>query len=267
MSDARHVVLIHGNWSRGEQLAAVRAAFNERGYTAHTSTLRHHELPIHEGAIKIASLSLRDYVDDLVAFVASLETPPLLVGHSMGGLLAQLVAARTRHIGLVAACPAPAAGIAGSTPANRRMSMPWFLRVRPWGTPVPPPTFERFRQWVANTQSEDTAREIYDGLVYESGRAQCEMLLALLKLSKATYVDAAAVNTPVLVIGGERDLIVPAGVLRQTAAQYRHADVVHIPKSDHMVFSGPYLPITMSHIDEWLTKNQLQPTRGTTSPD
>lgn len=257
MSETRHVVLIHGNWSRGEQLAAVRAAFHERGYTAHTPTLRHHELPIHEGAMKIASLSLRDYVDDLVAFVNSLETPPLLVGHSMGGLLAQLVAARTRHVGLVAACPAPAAGIAGSTPANRRMAAPWFLRLRPWTKPIPPPPFERFRRWIANTQTEDTAREIYDGLVCESGRAQCEMLLASLRLSKTTRVDAAAVTAPVLVIGGECDLIVPAGVIRQTAAQYRHADVIHISKSDHMVFSGASLPITMGHIDEWLTENKL----------
>ena len=120
---------------------------------------------------------------------------------------------------------------------------------------------------IANTQSEDTAREIYDGLVCESGRAQCEMLLAVLKLSKTTYVDTAAVNTPVLVIGGECDLIVPAGVLQQTAAQYQHATVVNIPMSDHMIFSGNSLPITMSHIDEWLTKNQLLPRRDTTSPD
>lgn len=267
MSEAQQVVLIHGNWSRGEQLAGLRAAFNERGFTAHTPTLRHHQLPIHEGASKIASLSLRDYVGDLSAFVGALETPPLLVGHSMGGLLAQLVAARTRHIGLIAACPAPAHGIAGSTPANRRMSMPWFLRPRAWAKPVPPPTYERFRQWVANTQSEDTAREIYDGLVCDSGRAQCEMLLATLKISKTTQVDAAAVNTPVLVIGGERDLIVPAGVLHQTAAQYQRADVVQIPNADHMVFSGSCLPITMSYIDEWLTRNQLHPRRSATSPD
>jgi pimeloyl-ACP methyl ester carboxylesterase len=103
MSDTKQVVLIHGAWSRGEQLALTRAAFEERGYTAHTPTLRHHELPLNEGATKIASLSLGDYSDDLVGFVNSLDSPPLLVGHSMGGLLAQLVAARTRHAGLVAA--------------------------------------------------------------------------------------------------------------------------------------------------------------------
>ena len=118
MADTKHIVLIHGGWSRSEQLAPARAAFEERGYTAHTPTLRHHELPSHEGAMKIASLSLRDYTDDLVAFVNSLDSPPLLVGHSMGGLVAQLVAARTRQAGLVAACPAPAAGIFGMTPTD-----------------------------------------------------------------------------------------------------------------------------------------------------
>jgi pimeloyl-ACP methyl ester carboxylesterase len=265
MSGTRHVVLIHGNWSRGEQLAAARAAFEERGFTAHTPTLRYHELPIDEGAMKVASVSLRDYTDDLVAFVSSLESPPLLVGHSMGGLLAQLVAARTRHTGLVAACPAPASGITGSsTPANRRMSRPYFLRLRPWAKPVHPPTFEQLRLWVANTQTEETAREIYEGLVCDSGRAQCEMLLAMLKLSKATVVDAAAVTTPVLVIGGECDRIVPAEVLRQTAAQYQHADVVQMAGVDHMVFSRESLSITMGHIDDWLIKNEL--TRVTSQP-
>jgi pimeloyl-ACP methyl ester carboxylesterase len=110
MAETKHVVLIHGSFSRGEQLAPARAAFEERGYTAHTPTLRHHELPSHEGAMKIAPLSLRDYTDELVAFANSLDSPPLLVGHSLGGLLAQLVAARTRHAGLVAACPRPGGG-------------------------------------------------------------------------------------------------------------------------------------------------------------
>ncbi|MFZ0833119.1 MAG: alpha/beta fold hydrolase, partial [Mycobacterium sp.] len=245
------------NWSRGEQLAAARAAFEERGFTAHTPTLRHHELPMHDGATKIASLSLRDYTDDLVDLVNSLNAPPLLVGHSMGGLLAQLVAARTRHIGLVAACPAPAAGINASTPANRRMARPCFLRLRPWAKPVRPPEFERFQQWIANSQTEDTAREIHDGLVCESGRAQCEMLLAALNLSKATVVDYSAVTTPVLAIGGECDRIVPAGAVRQTASRYHHGTSVEIAQSDHMVFSGGALPVAMGHIDDWIAKNRV----------
>ncbi|MDT5303453.1 MAG: hypothetical protein QOG79_6768 [Mycobacterium sp.] len=144
MTDNKHVVLIHGAWSRGEQLALVRGAFEERGYTAHTPTLRHHELALNEGAAKIASLSLRDYTDDLVSFVNSLDSPPLLVGHSMGGLVAQLVAARTRHTGLVAACPGSVAGIFGTTPTNLRMSLPSFLQLRPWAKPVYPPTSEQF---------------------------------------------------------------------------------------------------------------------------
>src|ERR1700692_3640698 len=46
MSDTKHVVLIHGTWCRGDSWTPTRAAFEERGYTVHTPTLRHHELPL-----------------------------------------------------------------------------------------------------------------------------------------------------------------------------------------------------------------------------
>jgi hypothetical protein len=69
----------------------------------------------------------------------------------------------------------------------------------------PPPTFEQFRRWAANTQTEGIAREIYDGLVCESGCYVWELFLAPTRLSKATVVDFAAVMTPVLVIGAECD--------------------------------------------------------------
>ena len=257
VAEAKHVVLIHGSWGRGEQLAAARAAFEERGYTAHTPTLRYHELPMQEGAMKVASLSLRDYTDDLVALVNSLESPPLLVGHSLGGLLAQLVAARTRHAGLVAACPAPAAGILGSTRTTLRMSLPHLLRPRSWTKPWRPPTFEQFRRWIANAQTQDIAREIYDGFVCESGRYLWELLLAVPKLSKAAVVDFAAVTAPMLVIGAECDRIVSAGIVRRTAARYQRGTYVEIPISDHMVFSGAALPVTMSYIDAWMARNYV----------
>jgi pimeloyl-ACP methyl ester carboxylesterase len=257
MGANRHVVLIHGSWGRGEQLAPARAAFEERGYSVHTPTLRHHELPAHEGAAKVASLSLGDYTADLVAFVNSLDSQPLLVGHSMGGLVAQLVAARTRPAGLVAACPAPAAGILAATPTSLRATLPHLLRPRPWAKPWRLPTFDQFRRWIANTQTDDFARQTYDGLVFESGRYVWELFLALPRLSRATVVDFAAVAAPVLAIGAEYDRMVPAKVARLTAARYQHGTYAEIPRSDHMVFSGAALPVTMSCIDDWMARNHV----------
>src|SRR3954463_7338080 len=123
MSDIKHVVLIHGMSGCGDYLAPAGIAFEERGYTVHIPTLRHHELPLDEGAAKIASLSLRHYSDDLVELVDSLDSAPLLVGHSMGGLLAQLVAGRTRHAGVVAACTSPPAGLYSVSPMLLRLGV------------------------------------------------------------------------------------------------------------------------------------------------
>ncbi|VBA48214.1 hypothetical protein [Mycobacterium pseudokansasii] len=71
----------------------------------------------------------------------------------MGGPLAQLVAARTRSAGVVAAC----------------------LQPRPWAKPLHPPTWQRFRRSIANTQTEEVACENFADLVCESGRACCEI--------------------------------------------------------------------------------------------
>jgi pimeloyl-ACP methyl ester carboxylesterase len=238
----------------GDYLAPAGITFEERGYTVHIPTLRHHELPLDEGAAKIASLSLRDYVDDLVELVDSLDSPPLLVGHSMGGLLAQLVAARTRHAGVVAACTSPA-GISAISPMLLRLGMRHFLQSRPWAKPVYPLTWKQFRKSTANAQTEEHARELFAGLVCDSGRVMCEVGFSWLDRNKAATVNYSAITTPMLVIAGECDRILLPRMARQTAAHYQQAAYVEIPRSDHMVFSGEALPVTMSHIDNWIARN------------
>jgi pimeloyl-ACP methyl ester carboxylesterase len=260
MSDTKHVVLIHGTWCRGDSWGPTRAAFEERGYTVHTPTLRHHELPLQEGAMKIAPLSMRDYTDDLVALVDSLDSPPLIVGLSMGGLLVQLVAARTRHAGVVAASPAPAAGfILNPTTLRGGVSLVGrhYLQPRPWAKPVYPPTWKRFRRWLANAQTEETARAVFADLVCESGRANCEQAFPYLDRGKATTVNFAAVTTPVLVLRGECDRAIPPQVAPWTAARYQRRTYVEIPRADHLVFFGEALPVTMGHIDDWIARNHV----------
>ncbi len=249
-------MLIHGAWSRGQQWLPAKRAFEERGYTVHTPTLRHHVLEIHEGAPKIASLSLLDYVGDLVALVESLESPPLIVGHSMGGLLAQLVAARTRHVGLIAACPAPV-GVRGSNAAGLRITYRYLRQRRQWANAVHL-DWELARSRVAQNLPEATAREIYAELVCESSRVLFwELVHPWLDRRKAAAVDFDAIATPVLVFSGEDDRIVRARGVRRLPRRYRNARYVEIAGADHMVFSGATLPVTMGHIDRWIADNQL----------
>ncbi|MEW2353393.1 alpha/beta hydrolase [Spirillospora sp. NPDC029432] len=250
MTDSGHVILIHGTWGRGDHWTQARAEFEKRGFTVHTPTLRHHELPLDEGAGLIATVSLRDYTDDLVALARSLDSPPLLVGLSMGGLLAQLVAARTPHRGVVAACPAPAAGIFGQYPSMVRLFARHFLRPRPWARPLYP-TWQAWSWGIANTQPPELARELFQDLVCESGRAYCEMAFPWLDRHRSAKVDYNKITGPVLVIGAERDRVVVPAISRATAKRYPTATYVEIPRSDHLVLFGDTLTVTMGHIDRW----------------
>lgn len=254
----RHVVLVHGTWGRGTPTwwGSASQAFTDRGFTVHTPTLRHHELPRDEGAPLIAGLSLLDYTDDLVALCRSLDSPPLVVGLSMGGLLVQLVAARTPTAGVVAAAPAPAAGIFAVYPTMIRLfGTHFFHPSAPWRRPLMP-TMTRFKV-IAQHQPLQHVRELFDGAVAESGRAYCEMSFPYLDRRHAATVDFAAVDAPVLVIGAEQDRAVNRRIPRTTARRYRDADHVEIPGADHALFDEPFLTPIMAAIDGWLTERAV----------
>jgi pimeloyl-ACP methyl ester carboxylesterase len=257
VSGSKHVVLIHGTWGNGDSLADARREFESRGFTVHTPTLRYHDLPLEDGAGRIGTLSVRDYADDITALIDSLGSPPLVVGHSLGGLIAQLAAARTRHAGLVAAAPAPVRGIFANYPGTVRVFSGHYVQRRPWQKPLYPTTWKLFRRYVTNTTDERLARELYDVLVCESGRVYCEMPFWFLDRARATEVDCAAVTTPVLAVGGQRDRLVHRRVARATAKRYANGTYVEIPASDHLVLHGKALPVTMARIDEWMARHRI----------
>lgn len=61
-------------------------------YTVHTPSFRYHDLPYQDCLNKVGTVTLQDYRDDLVALIESLNQPPLLLGHSLGFLVAQMAA-------------------------------------------------------------------------------------------------------------------------------------------------------------------------------
>ena len=110
---------------------------------------------------------------------------------------------------------------------------------------------------IANERTEEVAREFFADLVCESGRAYCELLFPYLGRGKAIAVNFAAVTAPVLLIRGEYDRTVPPQVARWTAARYQRGTYVEVPRSDHLVFCGEALPVTMGLIDDWIARNHV----------
>jgi pimeloyl-ACP methyl ester carboxylesterase len=257
MGNTKHVVLIHGTWLRGDSWADTRSEFERRGFTVHTPTLRFHDLPREEGAQKMRALSLRDYADDIVGLVEVLDSPPLILGHSMGGLIAQLVAARTQHAGLVTVSTAPPAGIYALYPGTVRVFFRHYLRPKPWDKPLCPTTWKLYRRYISNTHVDEEVRELYDGTVCESGRAYCEMAFPQLDRHHAATVDFAAVSGPVLIIAGGSDRLVSPRISRTTASRYRQGTYVEMPATDHLVFTGDARSVIMSHIDDWMSRNNV----------
>jgi alpha-beta hydrolase superfamily lysophospholipase len=256
MSDRKHIVLIHGTWGHGSDLAEIAREFEKRGFAAHNPTLLWHDLPLLEGALKTGIVSLLDYVDDLVKFVRTLDTPPIIAGASMGGLLAQLVAARTPHKAMILFAPAPAAGMFTMYPSMVAIFIRHFIQWGFWKKPLYP-TWGSWRWGVVNEQTEEFAIEFFKTLCTESGRAYSEMALWFLDPHKASHVDYDAILAPTLVFGGSKDRVVVPRISRLTAGRFKKGKYIEIQGSDHIMFAGKELLNTMGHIDQWLAENKL----------
>src|ERR1700704_2681361 len=87
------VVMIHGAFCGPWSLDGLKRKFKEAGYAVTTPCLRFHDQKPPPAVL--GSTGLGDYAADLEDEIQGLGVAPILVGHSMGGLLAQQLAART----------------------------------------------------------------------------------------------------------------------------------------------------------------------------
>jgi pimeloyl-ACP methyl ester carboxylesterase len=103
------IVLVHGAANSAIVWTFWQRALAERGYASHAVDLRGHGA---SSSCDLSGTSMQDYVDDIASVVDQLATPPVLIGWSMGGLIAMMHAARAGAV----AC----AALAPSTPARER---------------------------------------------------------------------------------------------------------------------------------------------------
>ncbi len=233
------IVLVHGLWMTPHSWQPWIDRYTRLGHETHApgwpgvspldEPLDHDRAP--------TDISVRDIADHYEAFIRALPEPPILVGHSYGGLVVQILLDRGLGRAGVAIHPAQPRGVfrlppsvLGATwpvlgkPANRHRAVPL--------------TDKEFHRAFANTVSlEQAARERARLAIPGPGRPLFEVAFANLtpKRRAASYVNYRnGDRAPLLLIGGTSDALVPASVVRENHRRYRGADAV----TDYHEFAG-----------------------------
>lgn len=237
--------------------------FNQQGYetlnpawpgdSATVAECRSNPLPI-------ANRGVTEIADSYAKIIASLPEPPILIGHSFGGLITQVLLGRGIAAGGIAIDPAPIKGVWQLPFSALKASFPVL------GNPfnfrkAKSLTFGQFRYGFANAVPEEEARDLYDRWTIP---APCRPLFQAATASfagKETKVDTTNITRgPLLITGGEKDHIAPPILGKASLKKYDKAVV-----TEFKLFEGRGHSLIADHgwkeIAEyslaWLKKNGL----------
>jgi pimeloyl-ACP methyl ester carboxylesterase len=242
------VVMIHGAFTGPWVWGGFTEKFQAAGYQVHAPILRHHD----ESEPALGQISLCDYADDLEAFVAELKTPPILIGHSMGGLLAQMLAARRDIAAAVLLAPSAPWGVPPSTLFEIASAQAMLLNVGFWNSVLQPDEHIAARHALDRLPERD---EVLARFVPESGRAIFEIMHWGLDMRRAGEVDTRKLACPLLVLVGSEDRINPPGTVERVAALYREqATYEKVPGMSHWLVGEPGWEKVADRALKWLSE-------------
>jgi pimeloyl-ACP methyl ester carboxylesterase len=106
------IFMIHGMWGGPYLWDNYKSLFEKEGYQCVTTTLRFHDMdPKDTPDPRLGTTSMLDYAADLEHEIRQFGEKPIIMGHSMGGLLAQILGSRGLAKALVLLTPVSPAGI------------------------------------------------------------------------------------------------------------------------------------------------------------
>jgi len=233
------VVLIHGACSQPAHFSAWRALFEGAGYGCTVPALPGHA-PSDPAVLR--GQGFADYLDAMRAVVAGLGARPVVVGHSMGGLIARMLAAEGLCAGVVLVTPLPA----GRVPATIG-ALPYFAAVAPFVVAGQP-----FRPWPGAVRRlalhhlpRAEQNVIADGFVAESGRAYRDLVLGRAKVKRR------GVRCPMLVLHGDADRLIPLAVARGIADKHG-APLAVIPGQGHWLIAPSLAEDVAGRVLAWI---------------
>jgi pimeloyl-ACP methyl ester carboxylesterase len=236
------ILLVHGAFGQAANFEPWRGYFRAAGYPTTAISLPGHA-PVDEEVLK--RLTLADCLAAVGEAAAKLDRAPIVIGHSMGGLLAMMLAAEAECAALVTvAAPAP-----GRLPAQFggfRYAIPHVGRILA-GLPVKPSP-AAIRSLVTHDLSPAESDEVIAQTGMESG-------LVLRKLAFCdTEVALSTIRCPVLCLSGDGDRVVPRSAGYRIAAE-TVAEHIVFPDHGHWLIAGSLVGTVAAPVREWLERH------------
>ena len=239
--DRPPLLLIHGMFGGAWQFADWQRRLVERGRSSVAIDLRGHGT---SGTVAdIGRISLDDYVDDALAVARELGTPPV-VGHSMGGLIAQKLVEKGAVSAAVLVCAAPPRWISALS-ASLLERMVKYAPALAFSRPLVPLRSDADALFLGRLPAPERDR-VFERIQPESGRAARELALGSMS------VDAKRVSHPMLSIGAADDRFLPPRIARAIAKKY---DCEHREYAGHghYIIAEPGWEKVADDVAAWLT--------------
>lgn len=251
------ILLIHGMWLTGSCWQPFAGHLEHAGYRVHAPTLPLHDPGRLSAPPGLEKLRLADYVQAMDAFVENLalQSQPVVIGHSMGALVAQQLATRREFAALGLLAPVSPRQVQSLD--ARRAVITWKLLRRKGLNPAPHrPRARDLVRWMAPDLSQEGAEGLASALCWESGRVVFEMECWPLDWRGGNRVSPERAQVPVWVAGGAQDQMIQAHSVRRLAAWY-DAPCKILPDVGHWLLDEPACGQVADAFLLWLASLQL----------
>jgi non-heme chloroperoxidase len=240
-SGNRPVVLVHGLWLLPSSWVAWTDFFEQAGYAPLTPDWPDDPDTVEEARANpdvLARKTLEQVARHTTDIITALDEKPVIMGHSTGGLLAQMLAGRGLSAATVAIDPGVFRGVLPLPVAVLRGVGPFLVNPLTRGRAITL-TFDQFTYGWANALDRDEAKELY-GKFHVAGSGTALLQMGNANLNPWTQAKVDTVNPdrgPLLIIDGEKDHTVPWAIANAAYKRQRRnpsvTEIVEIPNRGH----------------------------------
>ena len=256
------ILMIHGVGCTGSAWDVYAATFRARGYAVEAPTLKADLRVKANPPAALNVVTLQDYVEEAAGWAHAIEArtgaAPILMGHSMGGLIVQKL--MERGIGAAGVLVTPA-GPAGTGKPSLPVIFTFANILFASKSEAKPHKVWRtgFDWGVLNCVPKSRHDVIYAEAVYDSGLVYQALGSPAKDPHRTAFVDEAKIAAPMLVIAGARDRSTPAVNVRAVAARYAStgADLVEYSNHGHWIVDEPGCEQVIGDIAAWLEQHGL----------